>query len=62
MPWRSAITGEYVEHAYAEANPNTCVFEEDSPEPKPSSDTGMVDDLGPVPERPNRDRGDRGSL
>lgn len=52
MPWRSAITGEYVDHAYAEANPDTVVFEEPEHDPKPSDQTGMTDDLGPVPEAP----------
>lgn len=58
MPWRSAITGEYVDHDYAQANPDTVVFEEPDPDqPVASQDTGMTDDLGPVPETPTNQHG-----
>jgi hypothetical protein len=38
MPWRSAITGEYVEDEYAKAHPDTTVWENEG-EKLPLEDT-----------------------
>jgi hypothetical protein len=48
MPYRSAVTGEYVTDEYAKSNPDTTVWEE---EPEDKTDDAAADTEQEDPER-----------